>query len=154
MPCSDQALGGSLGRLPQLPCSLSALSLSLNSSPSRTVFLLHCLYGPRFPSLFDHLSLSKVPLAMWPLSAFTFPERPLPPQLVTGWLPTAPPPLSPPPAGSEGNCSGSLVGGWCATDFGCHASSHLSSPIGTDIRPFLLGAQDLCGPFRFKSVFF
>lgn len=80
------AWGGSLGRLPQLPCSLSALSL--NSSLSRTVFLLLCLYGPQFPSLFDHLSLSKVPLAIWPLSAFTFPERPLPLELAPRRLPT------------------------------------------------------------------
>lgn len=152
---------GSLRDIPQLPCSLSALFLSLNCSPSLTVFLLLCLYGPRFPSFIDHRSLSKMPLATRPPSAFTFPERPLPPELATGWLPTGsspPPPLQLPPsaapAGSEGNCSGSLVGGWCTTDFARHASSHLSSPIGPDIRPFLLGAKDLCGPFRFKSVFF
>lgn len=154
---------GSLGHIPQLPCSLSALFLSLNCSPSFTVFLLLSLYGLRFPSFIDHRSLSKVPLATRPPSAFTFPERPLPSELATGWLPTGsspprppspPVPPSPAPAGSEGNCSGSLVGEWCTTDFGRHASSHLSSPIGPDIRPFLLGAKDLCGPFRFKSVFF
>lgn len=120
-----------------LLCSLSAFPRTPH--PQALPCPLFCL--PWF--LFnDHCSLSRVPLALWPPTPFII--SPACPFLLS--MPQGSSQQTPfPPASSEGpqNFSASLARRWCATHSRNPASSHLSSPIGTDTRPFLLGAKDL-----------